>query len=137
MNRWVHLGLTFNAPEKQFKIILNDNNDAYDIVKVDSSLTVNHVKLHFRIGGFLVKDDDSKCSLPSLLEDTFRGSIGEVYFFDDNASTNWLRKAYTSPREEIKELTHAIVKMEDFRQSINGITVKPSFYEKNKRNDAM
>ena len=137
MNRWLHLGLTFNAPEKQFKIILNDDDDAYDIVKVDSSLPVNDMKLSFRIGGSFKTNDDSKCSLPTLLQYTFQGSIGEVYFFDDNESTVWLRKAYTAPREEIKELTNAIVKTEDFRPSINGITVKPSFYEKDKRNDRM
>lgn len=137
MNRWLHLGLTFNAPEKQFKIILNDDHDAYDIVRVESSLPVNDMKLNFRIGGFFEADSDSKCSLPSPLEYTFQGSIGEVYFFDDKKSTAWLRKAYTSQSEENKELTNAIVKMEDFRPSINGITVKLSFYEKDKRNDKM
>ena len=54
-------------------------------------LTVKDMKLNFRITGFLVTDNDSKCSFLSPLENTFQGGIGDIDLFDDNKSTICLR----------------------------------------------
>ena len=90
------------------------------------------MKVYFRIGGTLERNDKDICEIPSSSAETLQGAISDIYFFEEQLSTSLMKDAFTQFSFLIVEPKNYKLHPDHFRSSINGVTVVPTIYSNDK-----
>ena len=122
VNQWFHMAQVFDGKKMWLYY-----NGQYLKNWFQMENQVSDETLRFRIGGEFQADANGKCSTPNESTDMFQGVISDFYFYTTDLSRNQIRDLMTE-----RVVRNPIINMHDFSSSINGVTVFPIEYTRQK-----
>ena len=125
----MYIGMTFHWEYETFRLF---HDSYYSSKNLVTNLRIRDMKVYFRIGGTLERNDKDICEIPSSSAETLQGAISDIYFFEEQLSTSLMKDAFTQFSILIVEPKNYKLHPAHFQSSINGVTVVPTIYSNDK-----